>query len=95
VHTGCKSHLLQPITYTTSRLIKTDQNLQNNPLVICFFFYLYGPAVGICEGLLKVRFASGMQRIFFHLFRPHNASSDGNDSYALNLGLSLVEELEK
>jgi hypothetical protein len=36
VHTGCKLYLLQPLTYTTWRPTKTDQNLQNNPLVIYF-----------------------------------------------------------
>jgi hypothetical protein len=36
VHTGCKRHHLQPLTYTTWRPAKTDQNLQNNLLVIYF-----------------------------------------------------------
>jgi hypothetical protein len=40
VHSGCKRYLLQPLTSTTRRPINTDQNLQNNPLVICFS-YIY------------------------------------------------------
>jgi hypothetical protein len=36
LHIGCKHYLLQPLTSTTWRATKTDQNLQNNPLVFCF-----------------------------------------------------------
>jgi hypothetical protein len=36
VHTGCKRYFLQPLTSITRRPKNTYQNLQKNPLVICF-----------------------------------------------------------
>jgi hypothetical protein len=66
VHTGCKRYLLQSLTSTTRRPTNIDQNLQNNPLVICFSSIYMDQQLVYVRGCKIDPLHSVCKEFFFH-----------------------------